>query len=574
MTPMQTNLDKMMPTGMPGLDHLLHGGVIRGNSLLLEGPPGSGKSTFGVRMIYEGIVQYNEPGLIITFEEFPKQVYAESLAYGIDLAELERKGMMRVVWTPPVRILEGFTGKNDLIDKIVQEMGIKRIVIDSITHFKRVAHSEIELREVLAQIFNYLKLRNINAILVKELERMDDATIAFEEYLVDSSMRLYNAPSSYGGENIRYVEIRKTRGQGHISGKHPFAMKQDGIIVYPHLRPYDVKEAEWSNVTNEGRHSTGIDGLDNMMDSGFLPGTLNMLSGYSGTGKSILAGHFIDEGLNNDAPCLIISINETPEDIIRNMKSVGMDWQQDYDSGKLIIMHFHPVGLIVEEMLNEMLHVIRTHTPQRMILDSVDSLWSAIRDEDQLRDFVMVLGCMLEASGTTSLLLHESRDMGGSDDDSKDFAFIAKCVIQLSMAETEGELRRFVGIRKHAGSDHAKELRELVIDAEGAHVRNKVIGLSGILTGQTHGALSNVADEVIPSLEQITGALSDSLGNPDALPEPVRQKLTDARSQVGMLDVLLREHFGLTAFHKLADEDDPDAILDALLDATEPPAGS
>src|SRR6185436_4676658 len=139
-----------------------------------------------------GIVRYPEPGLIITFEEFPRQLYHDALQAGMDLQSLEKQGLLRVLWTPPAKILEGFSGKNDLVEKIVDALAVRRLVIDSITHFKRVATSELELREVLAKILSNLKVKGINALLIKELERIDDRTIAFEEYLVDASLRLHN----------------------------------------------------------------------------------------------------------------------------------------------------------------------------------------------------------------------------------------------------------------------------------------------------------------------------------------------------------------------------------------------
>jgi circadian clock protein KaiC len=228
MTERNVSPPDLMRTGVPGLDHLLAGGLVRGNSLLVEGPPGSGKTTLAIRMIHEGIVQWNEPGLIITFEEFPRQIYREAMAYGVDLASLEEQGKLRVVWTPPQRILDGFQGRSDLVDTLIEQLGVRRLVIDSITHFKRVAHDEVRLREALAEILNSIKLRGINAILVKELERRDDRGIAFEEYLVDASLRVYNTPSAPGAENLRALEVRKTRGQPHVSGRHPFRLGSDG----------------------------------------------------------------------------------------------------------------------------------------------------------------------------------------------------------------------------------------------------------------------------------------------------------------------------------------------------------
>jgi circadian clock protein KaiC len=549
-----------MPTGIPGLDHLLEGGVVRGNSLLIEGPPGSGKSTIGVRILYEGVVKYDEPGLLITFEEFPRQVYQEALAYGVDLRRLEESGKLRLIWTPPAKIMQGFTGKHDLIDKIIAGMGVRRIVIDSVTHFKRVASSEVEMREALANILNHLKLKGVNVMLVKELERMDAETIAFEEYLVDASMRVYNLPSAASGENMRLVEVRKTRGQGHISGRHPFRLGPAGVRVFPQLRPADVQASFYS----PGQHTprrvpTGIAGLDAMLAEGFLSRSLNLVVGYPGTGKSVIAYHFINDGLNRGEDCLLISLKSSPDQIIEQAASLGMRWDMAVASGALRILHYHQTGLCAEQMEDDLLAGVRARKPARLAVDSVNDLFHAVKDEDRVRNFFFVLNSMCEASDVTALMTHQTQQMGGAvAGEGADFTSLASCVIQLSMAESDGLLRRFVGIRKHTGSDHAKELREFQIDHDGFRVERKAAGLSGILTGQTQGSLRQVADEVLPSLDEVAETLQLLTESGNA-PEAFRNKLRAARMNLGLIDVLLREHFGVTEFHKLAEEDPPQA---------------
>lgn len=542
-----------MPTGIPGLDRLLEGGLVRGNSLLVEGPPGSGKTTFGVRIIAEGVLQYDEPGLMITFEEFPKQIYQESLGYGIDLAALEATGKMRVIWTPPGRILEGFKGKNDLIEKIISEMGIKRIIIDSITHFKRIAESETQLRETLCSILNYLKIRGITAIMVKELERMDTETIAFEEYLVDASMRVYNKSTTEGRDNVRMLEVRKTRGQGHISGRHPFVFTKKGLTVYPRLRPKDVAATQSARAEGERtRISTGITGLNSMLAGGLWKGSRILVNGFPGTGKSVIGYHFIDAGLRAKEPCTLLNIQHSSELTIDQAASLGMNWREAVDTGLLRIFSFHPVGLCLEELQHELLEDVRLRGVQRIVTDSIDTIRSAIGEGDRVRDHLQVMSSVFQNSGTTSLMLNETAHMGGSADGSnEDYSNLASTVIQLSMAETGGEVRRFLGIRKHAGSDHAKELREVRIDGSGLSIERKASGLSGILTGQTQGTMTNLAEEVLPPLEGI-GEVFRALLERAELGEDAKKSLRSARGQLGLVDVLLREHFGVTDFQKIA----------------------
>jgi len=546
-----------MSTGIPGLDHLLDGGLLRGNSLLIEGPPGSGKSTFGVRMLHEGVIRYKEPGLLITFEEFPKQVYAEAMSYGVDLRLMEDAGKLRVVWTTPQRILEGFTGKNDLIDKIIHELGVRRLVIDSISHFKRVSTSDIDLRELLLKILNNLKLRGINAVLVKELERQDDQTIAFEEYLVDASIRVYNAPIS-SGENVRFLEVRKTRGQPHISGKHPFRLGASGLAVYPRLSPANLPQVcGLPQPTPAARVATGITGLDAMLSGGFLKGSLNLAAGYSGTGKSVIGYHFLDTGLKVGEPVLLVSLKSSTAQIISQAESLGMFWRDAQRSGLLSIQHYHATGLCIEQMIDEILQHTREKPPVRVLFQSASDLWNAARDKESVRDTLLLLQSIFERSGITALVTDQAHQMGGDASSSlHDYADLAECVIQLSMAESEGELRRFVGVHKHRGSEHAKELREFHIGPFGFRVERKAVGLSGILTGQTQGTLRQAGEEILPSLDKVSDLLR-TLTETEGTPQNVRDRLKEARSNLGLIDVLLREHFGVTAFHELTDEMEP-----------------
>ena len=552
-----TILDKMR-TGIPGLDFVLEGGIVRGNSVLVEGPPGSGKTTLAIRTIYEGIVRFEEPAVVITFEEFPRQIYRESLAHGIDLEKLEKAGMLRVIWTPPSRILEGFTGENDLLDKVISEMGARRMVIDSITHFRRVAVSEPELREALAKMLSYLKIRGLNAILLKELQRLDSETIAFEEYLVDVSLRIYNVSPPHGGEKERFLEIRKSRGQGHISGRHTFSLSDSGLAVYPHLRPKDVQsngdDERACRDERDARVQTGVSGLDSMLCGGFLRGSLNLVSGFSGTGKTVMALHFVDSGLNRGERCLFISTQRSADHPISLSSSLGMNWRPEIDERRMRILHLHPVGLSVNETMNIVLAQLESFKPERFVFDDLDGLSRAVNDQDRLRECTLVLATMLEASGTTSVVLQECSEMGGgSRRQSADYSYLASCVIQLSMAETESELRRFIAVRKHAGSDHAKELREVTIDASGMRVRQKPTGLKGILSGQTSGAAKNFAHEVIPSLEEITKVFHLLADRGDFSGE-LKELVTSASSKLGVVDILLREHFGITHFGEYVED--------------------
>ena len=536
---------QLMPTGIPGLDQLLDGGIIRGNSLLIEGPPGSGKSTLGVRILYKGITQYHEPGLIVTFEEFPRQVYTEALNFGMDLNASEEAGMLRVIWTPPSRILESFRGKSDLIEKIVKELGVRRLLIDSITHFKRVFSDESKLREILSDLLTTLKIAGINVILVKELERQDDETIAFEEYLVDASLRLHNKSAGTHSGNTRYLEVRKTRGHGHVSGLHPFQLETGGFRIFPRLRAKDVRAIlPPSPPASRERVTLGVEGVDAMLCGGLLPGSQAVVSGYAGCGKSVLSTHFMDRGLKNGGQGIIVSLKDDAGAIMAAAESQGMEWRPAVVSGQLRILHFHPLGLSIEEVVYRLFHEVRRVRPDRFICDSIDSLAQVAGSHDGLRQHVLLMTDILLAAGATSLFLQDAQHMGGeSDDDLPWLAHLATCFIKFSMAEVEGSLRRFVTVVKHSGSDHTKELREIQIDDRGLHVQPAAVGLSGILTGQAQRVLRNLSNDVLPALGGVDGTLQ-RISASDMVSRALLDDVLKARQQVARIDAQLREYFG------------------------------
>jgi hypothetical protein len=225
-----------------------------------------------------------------------------------------------------------------------------------------------------------------------------------------------------------------------------------------------------------------------------------------------------------------------------------MEWERAREDGRLEILRHLPVGVSLEEVLYSVHERMRGRRPGRLVFDSIDDLWGLVRDDDRIRDALLVLSEMSRAAGTTTFCLHELRGRASRHD----FADLASCVIQLTLVETDGELHRFLGIRKMAGADHAKELREFTIGPKGFRVARKPTGLSGILDGDARGTLNEVADSVIPYLEEVARRLA-SLDD-ESIGTERHEDVRRARARLAAVDVLLREHFGLTDFRAIAEE--------------------
>lgn len=218
-------------TGIAGLDEMTGGGFVRGTANLVEGAPGTGKTTLGMQFIYNGIVKDNEPGLIITFEEFPQQYYHDAAAFGWDFVGLEKKGLLKVIMTSPEVSRLDVESIDGMIEKSVQQMGARRVVVDSITHFTRLTQDPVELRSIEFGFINALKRQGLTSVLTRESpvllgEAVEDASIGF---VVDSYLIL------------RYVEIDsairkallvlKMRGSDHAKDIRQYDISEKGIEV-------------------------------------------------------------------------------------------------------------------------------------------------------------------------------------------------------------------------------------------------------------------------------------------------------------------------------------------------------
>jgi len=218
-------------TGIMGLDEMLGGGFLSGTANMIEGAPGTGKTTLGMQFIYNGIVKYDEPGIIITFEEFPKQYYYDAAAFGWDFYELEKKGLLKIIMTSPEVTTLGLESVGGLISQHIQQMGAQRIVVDSITHFARLARDPIELRSLEFNFINALKREQLTTLLTRESpvllgESTEDSGIGF---VVDSYIIM------------RYVEIEsairkalfvlKMRGSDHAKDIRQYEILENGLEV-------------------------------------------------------------------------------------------------------------------------------------------------------------------------------------------------------------------------------------------------------------------------------------------------------------------------------------------------------
>lgn len=465
---------EILKTGVPGLDHVLGGGLVRGSSVLIDGPPGSGKSTLGIRLLHEGVRLHGEAGVMLAFEEFPRQVHQAALDGGIDLRGHEDSGNLRILWTSPQRIVEALQGGGDLLERVMTEMNAQRVLVDSITHFRRVAATEGAMREILGALIQHMKLRGVTTILLKELDTGAPASVAFEEYLVDTSIRLHHAVAAIGtDQESRYLEVRKARGMANAAGLHPFQVAPGGPRV--HLRwsaralDAAVAQAPW---VRGARMASGTPGLDEAMGGGLLAGTLVLVEGDAGTGRSTMALQAALAGMEAGERVTVILLRESSEAWQRRAEDlVGMP--PDCVGERLLIRSIEDGPARLERVQQAVIDAAAHAGPQRIVIDGLADLHGAL--DDARTDMALFLSRAASRTGALVLATTDRRQRGELQPDDP-IRSVADAVIVL-LAQREGRsLTRRVIVLKHGGSAHACEMLDVSIGARGLQVEGNPAG--------------------------------------------------------------------------------------------------
>jgi len=275
-------------TGIDGLDVLLYGGFLEGDAVLVAGAPGTGKTSLGMQFLYNGITKFDEPGLFITFEEFPQQIYRDGLNFGWDLRQLEEDNKLKVVFTSPDLLQQDIQREEGLIPEMMRDIGARRVVVDSITHFQRFTPDQGQFREMIYGVINALKRAGLTSMLIRELDPA--SATGSEEYVSDAVIYLTN--ERVGGERMRFIEVIKSRGSRHHPAPALFFIEDQGIRVIPPYREpfFRYKEAA----------SVGIGQLDDLMGGGIPFGTFYLVELDYAVHQWVFTYNFVRETLASE----------------------------------------------------------------------------------------------------------------------------------------------------------------------------------------------------------------------------------------------------------------------------------
>lgn len=474
-------------TGIPGFDFIAHGGLPRGRVTLISGTAGSAKTVFATQFLAEGVRQSSEPGIFATFEESPEDIRRNMLSFGWDIRKWEDEGKWRFIDGAP-KSDSGFqvSGQYDfspllaVISHLVREIGAKRLSLDSIgAIFAQYPDSNV-IRQELFRIGATLKQLGVTSILTCERE-VDDGPISryrVEEFVTDNVIILRN--SLEDEKRRRTLEILKYRGAQHQKGEFPFTIvPKQGFVAFP-LSAIELKQKS-SNI----RVGSGNAELDEMCGGGFFRDSIILISGSTGTGKTLITTEFVSSA-GEDERSLLFAFEESREQLFRNASGWGKDFALLEQQGRLKVVSEYPETASLEDHYIRMRDEIDAFQPTRVAVDSLSAL-ERVSTLKSFREFVIALMSHIKHREITGLFTATTPTlMGGTSVTETHISTITDSIILLRYVEIYGEMKRGITVLKMRGSMHNKDIREFMIDGAGMHVGKPFRNVSGILTGQAH----------------------------------------------------------------------------------------
>ena len=478
----EEKVDKLA-TGIAGFDLVANGGVPLGRATLVAGTAGSGKTVFAMQFLLQGIAR-GENGVFVSFEESPDDLRRNVLGFGWHVAALEGSKQFAFVDAAPrpeeERLESGaydFTALVARIEAAVRRVGAKRVSLDSIgAVFAQFADSSAVRRE-LYRISAALKTMGVTSVVTTE--RNEDygplSRHGMEEFVADNVILMRNVLDNE--KRRRTVEILKFRGCSHQKGEYPFSVGRDGIVVIP-LSAIQLKQK-----SSTVRITSGSSELDAMCGGGFFRDSVILVSGATGTGKTLLVTAFSAGGIAKGERCLIFCFEESREQFFRNALGWGFDFEQLEREGQLKVVTDYPEIMPLEDHFIRMKRIMEDFKPNRVAIDSLSALERASTSRN-FREFVISLTAFVKDHEMAGLFTATTLTLlGGTSITEAHISTICDSIILLRYVELFGEMRRGLAVLKMRGSPHDKVIREFTIDDQAMHIGRPFRNVSGIISG-------------------------------------------------------------------------------------------
>jgi circadian clock protein KaiC len=468
-------------TGIEGLDELIGGGLPAGRPTLICGGAGCGKTLMAVTFLYNGATKFDEPGVLMTFEERPQDLVQNvaSLEYHLDRLIAEKKIALDYVRVERSEIEE--TGEYDLeglfirLGYAIKSIGAKRVVLDTVEALFGGLSNQAILRAELRRLFEWLKDQGVTAIITGERGEGQLTRHGLEEYVSDCVILLDNRV--HNQVTTRRLRVVKYRGSAHGTNEYPFLIDDQGISVMP------ITSAGLMHDVSDERVSSGIADLDAMLDGqGFYRGSSVLVSGMAGSGKSSMLASFADSVCAQDRRCIYFALEESPAQIIRNMRSIGLDLQKWIDRGLLRFNANRPTLFGLETHLASMHREVERFDPFAVVVDPISSLLSAGMTGDV---HAMILRLIDFLKGRSVTAMFTSLTHGNTENAMTDVqvSSLMDSWLLLYNKETNGEHNRQLYLLKSRGMAHSNQVREFIMGDDGITLRDIYVGPEGMVTG-------------------------------------------------------------------------------------------
>lgn len=467
-------------TGISGFDDLTLGGLPKGRPSLVCGSAGCGKTLFASTFLINGARDENEPGVFVTFEERPRDIVenVKSLGFGLDDLIQKKKVHIEHIAIDPSELAE--VGDYDLealflrLELAVEEIGAKRIVLDTIESLFSAFQNPAILRAEIRRLFDWLKEKELTAVITGERGDGSLTRQGLEEYVSDCVILLDHRVNNQ--VSTRRLRIVKYRGTAHGTNEYPFLIGEDGFSVLP------VSSLGLTHQVHEERVTTGIPDLDAMLSGGgFHRGSSILLSGVAGSGKSSIAAAFVDATCRRGEKALYFSFEESAQQTVRNMRSIGIDLEPHLKSGLLDCVASRPTFYSLEMHLAIMLREVQRFQPSLVVLDPISAFLDT-GERLEVQSMLLRMIDYLKTQGITGVFTHLAHVQGQAETDAGLSSLMDAWILLLNR-EVNGEFNRELYLLKARGISHSNQVREFVMSDKGIRLIEPYLGEDGALTG-------------------------------------------------------------------------------------------
>jgi circadian clock protein KaiC len=495
----------LLKTGVSGLDAILSGGIPRGNVILLEGGIGTGKTTMGTEFVYRGASEFDEPGVIVVFEVSPDKLARDMAGFGWDLEALEREQRLKLIYTTREVFRQELQQLDSMLLDEAQKIGAKRIFIDGAAGLLGV-RGEDDSREAFHILAQGLQRANLTAMLALEALALgpSGAQSLYEESIADTVIRLRLEEVTRAV--VRSVEIVKSRGHEFQMGRHSLRILDGkGIEVYRRVQaPRKASRDRAAAFDPSSRVTTGVPGLDELVNGGYFLGSTTVVGGISGAGKSVMALHYMAEGARRGERSLLLTLDEQVPQVLRNAASIGIDLQPAIDRGIVRLQYDAPQELEIDAHFHMIEQTIEEFKPRRVVIDSLATYGSALGTQGRVfRDFFHAMIALMKEHQIAAVYNHENPEMFGISSMMGEFAMssLVDNILLLNFVELGDTFRVALTIGKMRSNPVNRASHEIEItDGKGMRVlpRELPAALSESAFSRYQGLISRAPERRSP----------------------------------------------------------------------------